>query len=163
MSDKTSSLKPPERKFCIGGPIPDQGYYMVRNRPETGDILEKLRDGRYFVVYAPRQVGKTSLIDEVEELALAEPRLLPVCMNFQDYPSLRSPEEFYRDFSSDFVDTLDDAMARKGLDDAVETAAGLRSATVSNRSELDTFWKLLKRALPEQDVCLLTDEFEGIL
>ena len=42
--------------------MPREGAYAIRNRPEIREIIEKVKLGRYFVIYASRQVGKTSLI-----------------------------------------------------------------------------------------------------
>lgn len=68
MNDLTHlSHQPPQRQFRAGGPMPREGAYTIRNRPEIRKIMEQVETGRYFVIYAPRQVGKTSLIQEVVE------------------------------------------------------------------------------------------------
>ena len=35
-----NSLSKPKREFCIGGPIPPEGYYVLKESPEIGNIIE---------------------------------------------------------------------------------------------------------------------------
>ncbi|MDE2873925.1 MAG: hypothetical protein OXQ93_00700 [Gemmatimonadota bacterium] len=52
------------RKFNTAGPIrPARDYHIPPlDRFDLPEVLELIRDERYFVVYAPRQTGKTSAL-----------------------------------------------------------------------------------------------------
>ena len=58
------------RKFNIEGPIIAEDHYHVPplERVNLGEILELIRDKRYFVLHAPRQTGKTSALLALRDL-----------------------------------------------------------------------------------------------
>ena len=58
------------RKFNIEGPIIAEDHYHVPplGRVNLDEILELIRDKRYFVLHAPRQTGKTSALLALRDL-----------------------------------------------------------------------------------------------
>ena len=58
------------RKFNTEGPIIAEDHYHVPplERVNLGEILELIRDKRYFVLHAPRQTGKTSALLALRDL-----------------------------------------------------------------------------------------------
>ena len=58
------------RKFNTEGPIIAEDHYHVRplERVDLDEILELIRDKRYFVMHAPRQTGKTSALLALRDL-----------------------------------------------------------------------------------------------
>ena len=58
------------RKFIIEGPIIAEDHYHVPplGRVNLDEILELIRDKRYFVLHAPRQTGKTSALLALRDL-----------------------------------------------------------------------------------------------
>ena len=58
------------RKFNIEGPIIAEDHYHVPplERFDLDEILELIRDKRYFVLHAPRQTGKTSALLALRDL-----------------------------------------------------------------------------------------------
>ncbi len=58
------------RKFNIEGPIIAEDHYHVPplGRVNVDEILEMIRDKRYFVLHAPRQTGKTSALLALRDL-----------------------------------------------------------------------------------------------
>ena len=50
------------RKFNTEGPVVPERHYCIPplQRVNLEEILQLLRDMRYFVLHAPRQTGKTS-------------------------------------------------------------------------------------------------------
>jgi AAA+ ATPase superfamily predicted ATPase len=140
----------------VGGPIPPEGYYVLRERPEIGKIVEKLEAGKYFVIYAPRQVGKTSLIQEALWKLSANHQYLPLYLTFQDFGRKMDAAEFYKELVEVLMTEIDVASKGKGFENpAIETGA-----CDSGRG----FTKLLG-TLHEQipyRLCLFIDEFEDI-
>ncbi len=58
------------RKFNIEGPVVAEDHYCIPPllRVNLGEILELIRDKRYFVLHAPRQTGKTSALLALRDL-----------------------------------------------------------------------------------------------
>ncbi|MYC68874.1 MAG: ATP-binding protein [Acidobacteriia bacterium] len=52
------------RKFNLEGPVEAERHYCIPplSRVNLAEILELIADRRYFVLYAPRQTGKTSIL-----------------------------------------------------------------------------------------------------
>ena len=52
------------RKFNTEGPVVAADHYFIPplQRVNLGEVPELVRDKRYFVLHAPRQTGKTSLL-----------------------------------------------------------------------------------------------------
>ena len=58
------------RKFNTEGPVVAEDHYCIPplQRVNLGEILELIRDKRYFVLHAPRQTGKTSALLALRDL-----------------------------------------------------------------------------------------------
>ena len=58
------------RKFNTEGPVVAEDHYCIPplQRVDRGEILELIRDKRYFVLHAPRQTGKTSILLALRDL-----------------------------------------------------------------------------------------------
>ena len=49
-----------KRIFETRGPVyPDRNYVVPRTN-ELADLVERIKQGRYIVIFAPRQTGKTT-------------------------------------------------------------------------------------------------------
>jgi len=83
------------RTFETRGPVDPARNYIVPRNEELADFGRRIKDGRYIVIFAPRQTGKTTFfrmaLDTLDET------YLPIQLNFEEYQELSS-EEFYRYF-----------------------------------------------------------------
>lgn len=50
------------KSFNIGGPCDPQKCYMVSPLPRPPEALKLITENKYFVIHAPRQSGKTTLL-----------------------------------------------------------------------------------------------------
>ena len=68
--DRRGAILPAVRKFNTEGPIIAEDHYHVPplERVDLGELLELIRDKRYFVMHAPRQTGKTSALLALRDL-----------------------------------------------------------------------------------------------
>jgi len=48
------------KTFQTAGPIIPSENYFVERREETADLISRIEHGKYIVIFAPRQTGKTS-------------------------------------------------------------------------------------------------------
>ena len=65
------------RKFNTEGPVVAERHYCIPplSRVDLDEILELIADTKYFVLHAPRQTGKTSIL-----LALQDRLKPPACI-----------------------------------------------------------------------------------
>ena len=48
------------RTFGTQGPVNPHDNYIVRRSKETADFIARVKNGKYIVIFAPRQTGKTT-------------------------------------------------------------------------------------------------------
>jgi len=156
LKDLANKLSKPKREFCVGGPIPREGHYVLRDRPEIGQIIEKIEKGKYFVIYAARQVGKTSLIQEVVHKLSEYEKYLPLYLTFQGFDHSLSEEVFYRQLSKMLLFDIRIRLKRKGKEESE-----LKVDECNSHLSFMEFLEELHRQIPYQ-LCILIDEFEDI-
>lgn len=48
------------RRFGTHGPVNSEDHYVVSRESELTDYVNRVQQGRYIVLFAPRQTGKTT-------------------------------------------------------------------------------------------------------
>jgi len=48
------------RLFETRGPVDPARNYVVSRQAEIAELIERIKQGRYIVIFAPRQTGKTT-------------------------------------------------------------------------------------------------------
>lgn len=95
------------RNFGTRGPVNAQENYIVSRTEETADFSNRVKDGRYIVLFAPRQSGKTTFFQRALDTlatatteivgAVVEPTYFPIRLNFEEYEDF-APSAFYASF-----------------------------------------------------------------
>ncbi|MXZ00704.1 ATP-binding protein, partial [Candidatus Poribacteria bacterium] len=55
------------RRFWTQGPVNPQEHYVVSRTEEIADFINRVEDGKYVVLFAPRQTGKTTFFQAALE------------------------------------------------------------------------------------------------
>ena len=55
------------RRFGTQGPVNPQEHYVVSRTEEISDFIERVEEGKYVVLFAPRQTGKTTFFQAALE------------------------------------------------------------------------------------------------
>ena len=73
------------RKFNKEGPVEAERHYCIPplSRVKLAEILELIADRRYFVLHAPRQTGKTSILLALQDRLNAEGVYRCLYVNFE--------------------------------------------------------------------------------
>ena len=50
------------RRFGKQGPVHPEKNYIVNRSAGLDDFIERVKDGRYIVIFAPRQTGQNHLL-----------------------------------------------------------------------------------------------------
>ncbi|KLO21566.1 hypothetical protein X275_08755 [Marinitoga sp. 1197] len=55
------------RRFCTSGPVDKKTCYYIDRPDIMKEALDHIENWRYFTVSAPRQSGKTTLLNDIVE------------------------------------------------------------------------------------------------
>ena len=103
------------RRFGTQGPVNPQEHYVVSRTEEIADFLTRVEEGKYIVLFAPRQTGKTTFFQAaLETLAVGNAATaqaesatdlpyFPIQLNFDVYKNT-SIADFYANLYQDIVD-----------------------------------------------------------
>jgi len=135
------------RKFSSYGPIdPELHYYVPRQELVKGAIQELLGDnpdkgGHYITVWAPRQTGKTWIMQEVCSSIEQDAQFEVVFLSLQFLYEVRDSNRVAKQIAYKLNEKLDQNLAIDSLDD---------------------FDRLFKRGILTKPLILILDEFDAL-
>lgn len=147
------------RTFETRGPVAPLRNYVVPRTEEIADLGRRIEDGRYIVIFAPRQTGKTTFfrwtLDSLDET------YLPIQLNFEVYQEV-SPEEFYAYLKNDLRQEIENAIQFHPLQNDVTLCQFLENSSITNHISMMSFWEQLGKYLKNHRLAIIIDEFDGI-
>jgi len=161
----STKRRPQKRRFeTQGNPIPSQ-HYLVENRHivnQDGVPIEQLiGQGRYFTIFAPRQMGKTTFFVEFSRELAKNPLYAPIFLSFQTVKDFDTPR-FYRTIQREFAPQLQTRLEKVNYAGAGEAAAFCRQYVMVDDESLQLFFAGLHKIIPEKKIVVFIDEFDGI-
>jgi hypothetical protein len=138
------------RKFNTSGANNPDIHFTVMREAQLQQALEQItrpadpKGGRYFTLYAPRQTGKTTFVEQLMK-RMDRQQFFPAMISFEALANADEPI-FYREFAK--------LLDRRGN-------FPFPIPEMSNKYDLIDFFAALKTKLP-QKLCLIIDEFDGL-
>ena len=72
------------RRFGTEGRLYLEDNYVVPRTEETADFIDRVKQGKYIVLFAPRQTGKTTFFRlALEALTSEDLTYFPIQLNFE--------------------------------------------------------------------------------
>ncbi len=161
------------RRFWTQGPVNAQEHYVVSRTEEIADFIDRVEDGKYVVLFAPRQTGKTTFFQAALEMLAANntdvPRpesalkltYFPIQLNFDVYKNT-SIADFYTNLYQDICEEIEHLFQRRGLTPPETLIQFLEDKTLTSHHDMRRFFRSLDRLLTPQKFVLIIDEFDGI-
>ena len=154
------------RTFCTQGRVYPERHYVVARTEELADFMRRVKDGKYVVLFAPRQTGKTTFFRwALEALAAEDATYFPMHLNFERYEDWPL-EEFYRSFYRRIGKQIGDAFQERGIAPTEALGRFLQNGNFAARFMMAEFFEelgtLLNLQQPKQRVVLIIDEFDAI-
>ena len=167
------------RRFSTEGRVDPAQHYFVPRTKEVVDFINRVRAGKYIVLFAPRQTGKTTffrrVIDVLNEVQKTESEV----ETFQQTPVSSAAEAVYLPIRLDFqvcrnLSVLEFyTYVSKGIQSQLESVSREREHIPSLSQFLETFqltnhismidvFRDLQALLHNQRLVLMIDEFDGI-
>ena len=152
------------RSFETRGPVYPEDNYVVARTEELSDFIHRLEKGRYVVLFAPRQTGKTTFFHRALETLPAE-AYFPIQIDFQSSNNLE-PSEFYQGVYEDIREEIEAVFQRRGIPLSEALTHFLDTPKITNHLSMRRFFRQFSNFLEHhyngQKVVLVIDEFDGI-
>lgn len=149
------------RYFNTYGPVNTEEHYVVPRRELVDQLVTQIQCGTYFTIFAPRQVGKTTLLRALIDIVQQQPGYLPLALNFEAYERWNATE-FLEGFTADFTDKIFSVLREHQHQHADEVEALVAETTpIDSFFTLQQFFLAPHRLLPDQRLVILIDEFDG--
>ena len=148
--------------FETRGPVSPELHYVVPRTEELAAFIQRIKLGRYLVIFAPRQTGKTTFFRwALAELAAEDTTYFPIHLDFEAYKNC-TPADFYAHLREDIFEEIEDVFQQRGSEPPDTLTQFLESATLPDHVAMLRFFRKLARLLGHPRIVLLIDEFDGI-
>ena len=140
--------------------------YVVPRTAEVADFINRIKDGKYIVLFAPRQTGKTTFFRLALDVLEAEaPTYFPIQLNFEVYEDY-SVSGFYRHLSKMIRAEIEKGFEKRGSVPSTALAQFLQSTTLTDHVSMFDFFAHLGTLLRYEGsagkIVFLIDEFDAI-
>jgi len=146
-----------KRTFETCGPVDPKKNYVVSRKQEIAQLVELIKKGRYIVIFAPRQTGKTTFFRwTLNSLVTEDDSYFPIQLNFEDCKKL-SVSAFYNDFHMELCEQILYYCEKPSK----ELREFLDGSEINDNLSMRRFFKQLNRIIKKK-IVIIIDEFDGI-
>ena len=159
------------RSFCTTGRVRPEQHYIVRRTEEIADFMNRVKNGKYIVLFAPRQTGKTTFFRlALEALGTEDPTYFPIQLDFQTMRNA-APATFYQQLYYQINRQIKSLFQKRGEVPSEALTQFLENTTLTDHFSMEIFFENLGSFLDSDShehvpafkkVVLLIDEFDGI-
>ena len=150
------------RRFGTQGPVNPEQHYVVPRTAELTEFIKRVKEGRYIVIFAPRQTGKTTFFyAAMDMLATEVPTYLPIHLDFEAYKNL-TPADFYSNLTEDIREEIENVYDKRGEMPSEALRDFLENINLTDNVSMLRSFRALARLLEDQRVVVFIDEFDGI-
>ena len=150
------------RRFGTQGPVNPEQHYVVARTDELTEFIKRVKEGRYIVISAPRQTGKTTFFQRaVEALTADDLTYFPIQLNFETYEDC-TRSEFYDSLAKQIRKEIERVFQGRGegLDETLKQF--LANIQIPNHLSMMEFFEQFQELLKYAQIVLIIDEFDGI-
>lgn len=150
------------RTFETRGPVDPARNYVVPRTAEVADLVERIKAGRYIVIFAPRQTGKTTFFRWALDALTAEDEThFPIQLDFQTFRNF-SVEVFYAELQRRIHEEIVWEFQQRQATLNAEFQQFLEDYPLKDHRSFRLFLKELAAYLDYRRVAVIIDEFDGI-
>ena len=150
------------RRFGTEGRLYLEDNYVVPRTEETADFIGRVKQGKYIVLFAPRQTGKTTFFRlALDKLTTEDLTYFPIQLNFEEYEDY-APADFYTRVYQDIHHEIEDVLQRREEVPAETFTHFLDNVEINDHVSMRRFFEKLTSFLRNQKIVLIIDEFDAI-
>ena len=148
------------RYFNTLGPVNEKEHYVVPRSELIANLVAQIERGTYFTIYAPRQMGKTTLLGRLAEVLRERVDYLLLTFSFEAFEGWSET-----DFFAEFGEWLGTEISI-GLQAASHPNSEAVQALVTNTPPVDyrslwRFSRMLQQLVPDVKIVMIIDEFDA--
>lgn len=129
------------KTFGTEGPVSPEKNYVVSRSAELTDFIDRIKQGKYLVIFAPRQTGKTTFFQAaLNTLAAEEPIYFPIPLNFEIYEGC-SLSDFYENLTEDIREAVKDVFQMRREAPPTTLAQFLENTQITNHLSMRRFFR----------------------
>ena len=149
------------RCFETRGPVYPEDNYVVARTDESADFVNRLKRGRYIVLFAPRQTGKTTFFrNALDTLEAQEDTYFPIQLNFEGYVE-SDATTFYISLSEEICKQIRKVHQQRQATPTDQLNRFLGDTEVTEPVSMRRFFEDLGELLQQRFVMII-DEFDAI-
>ncbi|MDE0316559.1 MAG: AAA-like domain-containing protein [Candidatus Poribacteria bacterium] len=150
------------RWFETRGPVYPEDNYVVARTEELVDFVDRLEKGRYIVLFAPRQTGKTTIFrNALDALEGKGNGYFPIQLNFEGYVD-SSADVFYNSFCKEICKKIRGVFQKRGENPYDSFNQFLSNTQITDAISMREFFETLGSLLKNQRFVMIIDEFDAI-
>ena len=151
------------RTFGTYGPVNPEEHYVVSREAELADFISRAKQGRYIVIFAPRQTGKTTFFQwALDSLAAdASETYFPIELNFEIYEDYTA-SDFYASLYKRIYDEIKRVFEKRGIVPSETLSQLLENTKLTDHVAMLEFFQQFGAFLGDEKLVLIIDEFDGI-
>ncbi len=150
------------KRFGTEGRLYLEDNYVVPRTEETADFIGRVKQGKYIVLFAPRQTGKTTFFRlALDKLTTEDLTYFPIQLNFEEYEDY-APADFYTRVYQDIRQEIEDVLQRREEVPAETFTHFLDNVEINDHVSMRRFFEKLTSFLRNQKIVLIIDEFDAI-
>ena len=160
--EEVKAVQKKTRTFETRGPVDPELNYVVPRTNEIADLVERIKQGRYIVIFAPRQTGKTTFFRwALDALETEDSAYFPVRLDFEAYRNLEL-SAFYGYLHQDFCKEIIKTFQKRSVVPKETLHQFLSNSKITDHVSMIGFFEQLAGHLKNQRVVIIIDEFDGI-
>ena len=166
------------RRFGTQGPVNPQEHYVVSRTEEIADFIKRVKAGKYIVLFAPRQTGKTTFFQAALEVLVADSMAIaetdaagqgitcfPIQLNFDIYKNL-TVSRFYGHLYEQLRERIEGVFEKRASLPSAALREFLERTTLTDHLSMMSFFTQFAGFLDSEynglQVVIIIDEFDGI-
>ena len=150
------------RRFGTQGRVYPNKHYVVSRTDEIADFIDRVKDGRYIVLFAPRQTGKTTFFRlALEALTTQDTAYFPIQLDFQIVRNT-APATFYQRLYYMIQREIKTVFQQRGKIPPTSLIQFLEETQLTDEFSMMIYFQELMSFLENKRVVIVIDEFDGI-
>ena len=151
------------KTFGTHGPVNPEDHYVVSRGAELTDFINRVKQGRYIVIFAPRQTGKTTFFQWALETLTVDrtETYFPIELNFEVYEDY-SASDFYTSLYKSIYEEIKFVFEKRGYVPPETLSQFLENTKLTDHVAMLRFFQQFGTFLGDEKLVLIIDEFDGI-
>ncbi len=155
------------RRFGTQGRVYPNKHYFVSRTDEIADFIDRIKDGRYIVLFAPQQTGRTTFFRwALEALTTQDTTYFPIQLDFEGYEEYAAVD-FYISLYTEIQKEIRSVFQTRKEVISSTFVQFLASTKITDHVSMGDFFDELAKHLVTQynnpqRVLLFIDSFHGI-